>query len=117
MIYLNIDTEYSIPFIPILDLNGLGDIYIFITDCTTKNGITLQATGYYKQNDISFIVFDHNIILVKNRFYDIEIRIGFYQTVYKDRIFFTDQDLDNFSINYLKYTLPSITPNNDYIVL
>ena len=79
----------------------------------TSNVVTLGKTGEYMS-------LEHSFSLTEGRYYDLRIEISG-EIVYRDRIFCTDQDIDQtnndyYSVNEGEY----ITENsfdNDYIIL
>lgn len=79
----------------------------------TSNVVTLGKTGEYMS-------LEHSFSLVEGRYYDFKIEISG-DIVYRDKIFCTDQDInqtndDYYSVNEGQY----ITENNydnDYIIL
>ena len=83
---------------------------IVLTDEQANTSSTIDATftkdGYYLKADISFA-------LVEDRFYTFNALNGS-KTVYKGRIFCTDQTVSDYSINKNVYTENEST--NEYIV-
>ena len=83
---------------------------IVLTDEQANTSSTVSATftkdGYYLKADISFT-------LVEDRFYTFNALNGT-KTVYKGRIFCTDQTVSDYSINKNVYTEHEST--NEYIV-
>ncbi len=83
---------------------------IVLTDEQANTSSTIAATftkdGYYLKADISFT-------LVEDRFYTFNALNGS-KTVYKGRIFCTDQTVSDYSINKNVYTEHEST--NEYIV-
>lgn len=83
---------------------------IVLTDEQANTSSTISATftkdGYYLKADISFT-------LVEDRFYTFNALNGS-ETVYKGRIFCTDQTVSDYSINKNVYTENEST--NEYIV-
>ncbi len=83
---------------------------IVLTDEQANTSSTISATftkdGYYLKADISFA-------LVEDRFYTFNALNGT-KTVYKGRIFCTDQTVSDYSINKNVYTEHEST--NEYIV-
>ena len=83
---------------------------IVLTDEQTNTSSNISATftkdGYYLKADISFA-------LVEDRFYTFNALNGS-KTVYKGRIFCTDQTVSDYSINKNVYTEHEST--NEYIV-
>ena len=83
---------------------------IVLTDEQANTSSTISATftkdGYYLKADISFT-------LVEDRFYTFNALNGT-KTVYKGRIFCTDQTVSDYSINKNVYTEHEST--NEYIV-
>jgi len=83
---------------------------IVLTDEQANTSSTISATftkdGYYLKADISFT-------LVEDRFYTFNALNGS-KTVYKGRIFCTDQTVSDYSINKNVYTENEST--NEYIV-
>lgn len=83
---------------------------IVLTDEQANTSSTISATftkdGYYLKADISFT-------LVEDRFYTFNALNGT-KTIYKGRIFCTDQTVSDYSINKNVYTEHEST--NEYIV-
>lgn len=108
----------AITFIP-LNTN-FETLYGTFKNENTQELYTLLSFAIIQVKDIFYIVFENLSFLEEGTFYNITIHNGdiVNGTVYKDRIFCTDQDLDiqNYSINEGQYTLPTID-NNDYITI
>ena len=75
-----------------------------------------QGSGYVDS--------DSNTILKEGRFYDLTLDISGKGTIYKDKIFVTDQTInqsnnDYYSVNEGAYTVPSGSAayDNDYIII
>lgn len=84
---------------------------VVLTDESTNLSVEILASfsqeKYYLQSDI---VFD----LIEGRFYNITV-FNDTDIVYKDKVFCTNQDVLNYSINKNRYT--SNTTDNSYIIL
>jgi hypothetical protein len=84
---------------------------VVLTDESTNTSVEILATfvkdKYYLQSDI---VFD----LIEGRFYNLTIYNGT-DIVYKDKVFCTNQNVLNYSINKDRYT--SNVTDNSYIIL
>lgn len=118
MIYINTDNECSFPIIPTLDITSLGDIYINIIDSASKQLYVFFVDNVAKVGDLTFLNIIGTDILIENRFYDIKVYADYNgQIVYRDKLFVTNQDLNNFTINNGEYQFPVGIDNNSYIIL
>jgi hypothetical protein len=78
-----------------------------------------SAGGYYEEND--YLVITNQYALVEGRFYDLTIKNELNKVIYKDKIFCTDQTIDEstnnyYTVNQNEYTVEN-TYDNDYIIL
>jgi hypothetical protein len=108
----------SFTIIPKNYLEG-NDLFLNIRDEETN--VITQFEAYNIIFDFyDLVTFDCDIdILLEGRFYEVTIitNDGFQDIiVYKDRLFSTNQPINNYSVNTGEYTTLN-TGNNDYIVL
>lgn len=77
-----------------------------------------SAGGYYEEN--GYLVITNQYALVENRYYDLTITDGT-NVIYKDKVFCTDQTIDQesnsyYTINENVYTTEN-SYDNDYIII
>jgi hypothetical protein len=94
-------------------LNGTLILRDDSTNTETSNVVTLGKTGEYMS-------LEHSFSLTEGRYYDFRIEISG-EIVYRDKIFCTDQDIDQetndyYSVNEGEYTSEN-SFDNDYIIL
>jgi hypothetical protein len=82
-----------------------------ITDELTNTTVIIDTYTFTEGDYYSTLESEFN--LVENRFYILTIKYG-HQTVYKDKIFCTNQSLVTFSVNNGQYVSNSTT--NEFIV-
>ena len=82
-----------------------------ITDELTNTTVVIDTYTFTEGDYFNTLESEFN--LVENRFYILTIKDG-KQTVYKDKIFCTNQDLVTFSVNNGQYVSNSTT--NEFIV-
>lgn len=108
MIILTTDTiPQSFVFIP---RNHTFD-YVGITD--EQTGVTVEITDYTHTVGDYYDTLEAEFNLVENHFYDL-VFINGAVSVYKDRIFCTNQPIVSFSVNNGQYVSNSTT--NEFIV-
>jgi len=78
-----------------------------------------DAGGYYEEND--YLVITNQYALTEGRFYDLTLKNELNEIIYKDKLFCTDQTIDESTNNYYtvnkdEYTVEN-TYDNDYIIL
>jgi hypothetical protein len=113
MIILTTDTEQTFPIIPIsqTDLNN-SDIRLEFTNETTKEVVTITDTTRQSINDINYLNSNELSFLKENTFYVLRVYFSVTDnTIYKDRVFCTNQPKISYSINNGDYTLPNIDNN------
>ena len=69
--------------------------------------------GFYE--DKGYLVISNEFALVENHFYELTIKEGA-NTIYKDKIFCTDQTISDYSVNSNEYVTEN-SYDNDYIVI
>jgi hypothetical protein len=84
---------------------------MILTDDQTNTPVTVSITSSTQGDYINTITATFD--LIEGHFYDLVLKQGT-DIVYKDRIFCTDQNIVNFSVNSGQYT--SNTTANTYIV-
>ncbi len=118
MIILTTSATQSIPIIPISQVDPFGDIIILqFTNETTKEVTTRTVTTQASVNDIYYVDNTNLSFLKENIFYVLKVYFeGSGITIYKDRVFVTNQTQSIYSINNGQYVTPTID-NNDYITI
>jgi hypothetical protein len=114
MIILTTDTEQTFPIIPISQTDLIGySIRLEFTNETTKEVVTKTATTRTSINDIYYLSSNDLSFLKENTFYVLKAYSGFPSgvTIYKDRVFVTNQPKNSYSINNGDYTLPDFDNN------
>lgn len=116
MIILNTSASQTIKIIPKLNNSNVNYDYLKLefTNETTKTKYVKDWNDWYFENDILNVRFPNNF-LVENTFYNLRIYV-YAQTIYKDRVFCTNQIQGSYSINNGAYTFPNID-NNAYITI
>jgi len=118
MIIVNTNEEQTFSIIPIRQIDEYeNDIYVDITNETTKEVYTRLIT--YRENikDIYYIGAEDFDFFIENTFFTLKVYFDdTEEIIYKDRMFCTNQDIDTFTINENQYTLPTIN-NNTYITI
>lgn len=118
MIYLTTDPEHKISLIPRKTLFPIGateELQYQLYNETTKETIIGNVTNVEETSDI-FDVTISDFQLRDNTFYELTIIGNLSKILYKDRIFCTDQAINNFSINDGAY-ISAQTNNNNYITI
>jgi hypothetical protein len=116
MIIIQSDIQ-DIPIIPNYTILETHILKVRVTDETTKEVYDLQVLDMFYQSDLLYIQLELDF-LKEDYFYTIVVineSIGD-KTIYKDRIFYTTQDIRKYTINEGKYVTPTIN-NNQYIVI
>jgi hypothetical protein len=118
MTIVNTNQEQTFSIIPIRQIDEYeNDIYVDITNETTKEVYTRLIT--YRENikDIYYIGAEDFDFFIENTFFTMKVYFDdTEEIIYKDRIFCTNQDADNFTINENEYNFPNIN-NNTYITI
>lgn len=112
------ETIQDIPIIPNYTIDIETDILVaFVTDETTKEVYELEVLDMFYESDILYIQLEMDF-LKEDYFYTIVVKSTTYGTeiIYKDRMFYTTQDIKVYTINKDKYITPNIN-NNQYIVI
>jgi len=118
MIILTTSANQTFPIIPIqqVDLDS-NDINLEFTNETTKEIVTRIAITRTSINDIYYVESDNLSFLKENTFYVLKTYFDISGvTIYKDRVFVTNQPQSSYSINSGQYTTPAID-NNNYITI
>jgi hypothetical protein len=116
MIYLTTSSSATITIIPTIDLIGKGDIYMKLKDCITKEIYSLLVS-VTRVGDTTTLYTNQLDFQIQDRFYEMSVIINSNsEVVYKDKVFCTNKNLNNFTINQGEYTLPNVG-DNSYIVL
>lgn len=118
MIYLTTDPENKISLIPRKTLFPIGateELQYQLYNETTKETIISNVANVEETSDI-FDVTINDFQLVQNTFYELTLIGNLSKILYKDRIFCTDQIIDNFTINEGVY-ISAQTDNNNYITI
>ena len=118
MIILTTSETQTFFIIPIKqsDING-NDIFMVFVNETTKETHSVVATIRYSLNDIFYIGSENFNFLKENTFYNLSVNVeGSGITIYKDRVFCTNQPQSTYSINNGQYVTPTID-NNSYITI
>jgi hypothetical protein len=113
MIILTTSANQTFPIIPIsqTDLSG-NSIRLEFTNETTKEVVTKTATTRTSINDIYYLSSNYLTFLKENTFYVLRVYFSVTgNTIYKDRVFVTNQPKSSYSINNGDYTLPNIDNN------
>lgn len=112
------ETIQDIPIIPNYTIDIETDtLSVLVTDETTKEVHELEVLDMFYQSDILYIQLEFDFIK-EDYFYTIVVKnltIGD-KNIYKDRMFYTTQDIREYTINQGKYVIPNIN-NNQYIVI
>jgi hypothetical protein len=118
MTIVDTNPEKTFSIIPIRQFDEYeNDIYVDITNETTKEVYTRLIT--YRENikDVYYIGADDFDFFIENTFFTMKVYFDdTEETIYKDRMFCTNQDIDTFNINENQYNFPNIN-NNNYITI
>lgn len=118
MIYLTTNPEHKISIIPRKTLFPIGtteELIYSLYNETTKETIISEVANVEETSDI-FDVTISDFQLRDNTFYELTIIGNLSKILYKDRIFCTDQNIENFTINDGVY-ISAQTNNNNYITI
>lgn len=92
-------------------------IFVEIINETTKEPYTRLITSRQNIKDIYYIGANDFDFFVENTFFTIKVYFeNTLEVIYKDRIFCTNQEPDEYTINENQYNLPNIN-NNTYITI
>ena len=118
MIILTTSATQWFPIIPISQVDPFGNTIILeFTNETTKEVTARTVTTQASVNDIYYVNNTNLSFLKENNFYVLRVYFeGSGITIYKDRIFATNQPQSSYSINSGQYTTPAID-NNNYITI
>lgn len=83
---------------------------------TTKEIFTIEIETITFVSDIFNVVINGMTFLKENTFYEITFSDNINNIVYKDRMYCTNQNVNQFTINQNEYILPNID-NNYYITI
>jgi hypothetical protein len=113
MIILTTSANQTFPIIPISQTDLIGNsIRLEFTNETTKEVVTKTATTRTSINDIYYLSSNDLSFLKQNTFYVLKAYFNVSgNTIYKDRVFVTNQPKSSYSINNGDYTLPNIDNN------
>ena len=113
MIILTTSANQTFPIIPISQTDLIGNsIRLEFTNETTKEVVTKTATTRTSINDIYYLSSNDLSFLKENTFYVLKAYFNVSGvTIYKDRVFCTNQPKISYSINNGDYTLPNIDNN------
>jgi hypothetical protein len=113
MIILTTSANQTFPIIPISQTDLIGNsIRLEFTNETTKEVVTKTATTRTSINDIYYLSSNDLSFLKQNTFYVLKAYFNVSGvTIYKDRVFVTNQPKSSYSINNGDYTLPNIDNN------
>jgi hypothetical protein len=113
MIILTTSANQTFPIIPISQTDLIGNsIRLEFTNETTKEVVTKTATTRTSINDIYYLSSNDLSFLKQNTFYVLKAYFNVSGvTIYKDRVFVTNQPKNSYSINNGEYTLPNIDNN------
>jgi len=114
MITLTTTTEAQT--LKIIPRNYATNVSMILRDDTTNTDVTYSITTTTERN---YLVITQELNLKEGRYYDLTIKEGT-DIIYKDKIFCTDQTIDQetnnyYSINKDQYVTQS--SDNDYIVI
>lgn len=114
MITLTTTTEAQT--LKIIPRNYATNVSMILRDDTTNTDVTYSITTSTERN---YLVITQELNLKEGRYYDLTIKEGT-DIIYKDKIFCTDQTIDQetnnyYSINKDQYVTQS--SDNDYIVI
>ena len=114
MITLTTTTEAQT--LKIIPRNYATNVSMILRDDTTNTDVTYSITTTTERN---YLVITQELNLKEGRFYDLTIKEGT-DIIYKDKIFCTDQTIDQetnnyYSVNKDQYVTQS--SDNDYIVI
>jgi hypothetical protein len=117
MIVLNTLIEQEIFIIPNMYNDNI-NLSIDFIDETTKIVYNVSPFLISSNKDILQIVFNNLTFLKNDTFYNLSVFNTNMQNkiIYKDRVFCTTQNINNFSINDGAYTFPNID-DNAYITI
>lgn len=119
MIYLTTDPEQTISIIPrktLFPITATEEFEYSLYNETTKETINSnRIVDFYEVSDIFRITID-DFQLLQNTFYEFTLIGNLSKILYKDRIFCTDQQIVNFTINEGAY-ISAQTNNNNYITI
>jgi hypothetical protein len=113
MIILTTSANQTFPIIPISQTDLIGNsIRLEFTNETTKEVVTKTATTRTSINDIYYLSSNDLSFLKENTFYVLKAYFNVSGvTIYKDRVFCTNQPKSSYSINNGDYTLPDFDNN------
>ena len=113
MIILTTSANQTFPIIPISQTDLIGsEIYMEFTNETTKESFIYDPNIEYTNKDLLYIGADDLTFLKENTFYVLRVYFSVTGiTIYKDRVFCTNQPKSSYSINNGEYTLPNIDNN------
>ena len=112
------NTLQDIPIIPNYTIDiETETLSVIITDETTKEVHELEVLDMFYESDILYIQLEMEF-LKEDNFYTIVVKNKTIadKNIYKDRMFYTTQDIKDYTINKDKYITPNIN-NNQYIVI
>ena len=115
MIKLTTSTDAQI--IKIIPRSYATNVSLIFRDDSTNTSVTYTSSATTNKNHL---VISQSLALKEGRFYDLTIKEGS-NVIYKDKVFCTDQTVDQdtnnyYTVNQGEYTTET-THDNDYIIL
>lgn len=119
MKYINTQEDQTVSIIPrktiLPDLVGY-ELFCQIKDETTKQVYTIKIDTINFVSNYFEVIITGMDFLKENTFYEITFSDNVNEIVYKDRMYCTNQNVNDFSINDNQFILPNID-NNYYITI
>jgi len=115
MIHLTTSTDAQT--IKVIPRNYATNVSMILRDDSTNAEVTYSVST---TTDKNYLVLSQSLALTEGRFYDLTIKEGS-SVIFKDKVFCTDQTIDQdtnnyYSVNDGEYTSDT-TYDNDYIIL
>ena len=115
MIHLTTSTDAQT--IKIIPRSYASNVSMILRDDSTNADVTYSVST---TTDKNYLVLSQALSLTEGRFYDLTIKEGT-SVIYKDKVFCTDQTVDQdtnnyYSVNDGEYTIDT-SYDNDYIIL
>lgn len=116
MIILTTSDSQNFKIIP-ASVNIANTLVFEFTNEITKI-IYTKYTIYNYYNDLLDVLIDISDFAQENTFYNLKVYLAddIFVTLYKDKVFVTNQDINTYSINEGQYVTPTID-NNSYITI
>ena len=114
---IKLTTSTDAQTIRIIPRSYATNVSLIFRDDSTNTEVTYSTTATTQSN---YLVISESISLTEGRFYDLTIKEGS-SVIYKDKVFCTDQTVDQdtnsyYSVNDGEYTSDT-SYDNDYIIL